>query len=139
MPVITPVPTKAATFLLGVTSYGFSAWNMNFSLETGDIRHFDADADGNSNYWGTVITNFASGEGDASGSVDDSGNLIPIGAGLYIGSTGTVTCLHKTGNGFSAPIVITSNDMGSNTADQDGAKRGIKFKLTGPPERVYSS
>lgn len=132
------VPSKKATFLIGATSYLFTRWALTFTLDTGEIFHFDADTDGNSNYWPVVITNFAHGEGEASGAVDDSGDLIPIGAGLYIGSTGTATCLHMTGNGFTAPIVITENDMSSDTTEQDGAKRGIKFKLTGKPTRSFS-
>lgn len=138
MAAITAISTKLATFLIGVTAYQFNRWSLTFTLDTGEIAHFDSATDGNSNYWPTVITNFAHGEGEASGAVDDAANQIPIGAGLYIGSTGTVSCLHMTGNGFTAPIVITGNDESSDTADQDGAKRGIRFKLTGAPTRVYS-
>lgn len=138
MAAITAVPGKLATFLIGATAYQFSRWSLTFTLETGEIKHFDAQTDGNSNYWPTVITNFASGMGEASGPVDDAANQIPIGAGLYIGSTGTATCLHMTGNGFTAPIVIDNNDSSSDANSQDGAQRGIRFKLTGPPTRVYS-
>lgn len=134
----TAVPTKMATFLIGATAYNFTRWALTFTLDTGEIFHFSADTDGNSNYWPVVISNFAHGEGEAGGAVDDVSDLIPIGAGLYIGSTGTATCLHMTGNGFTAPILITENDMGSDTTEQDGAKRGIKFKLTGKPTRSYS-
>jgi hypothetical protein len=134
---IAAVPTKLATFLIGATAYKFSRWSLTFTLETGEIRHFDADTDGNSNYWPTVISNFATGDGEASGAVDDSGDMIPIGAGLYIGSTGTATCLHMTGNGFMAPILITQNDNASDATSNDGAQRGIRFKMTGKPTRVF--
>ncbi len=135
---VTAVPTKLATFLIGATSYKFSRWSLTFNLEHGEIRHFDADTDGNSNYWPTVISNFASGEGSAEGAVDDAADLIPIAAGLYIGSTGTATCLHMTGQGFTAPILIIQNDSGSDATSNDGAQRGIRFKLTGKPTRVFS-
>lgn len=138
MPVTQALSTKLATFLIGATSYKFSRWGLRFRLESGEIRHFDAQTDGNSNFWPTVITNFATGDGDASGAVDDSGDQIPIGAGLYIGSTGTVTCLHATGNGFTAPIVITDNDSASDATANEGGQRGIGFKLTGPPTRVFT-
>jgi hypothetical protein len=138
MPNITGVPTKLATFLIGATSYKFTRWSLTFTLETGEIRHFDADTDGNSNYWGTIISNFASGEGEASGAVDDASDFIPIGAGLYIGSTGTASCLHMSGNGFTAPIIITQNDSSSDAGSNDGAQRGIRFRLTGKPTRVFS-
>lgn len=138
MAAISAIPTKLATFLIGATAYQFSRWGLTFTLETGEIRHFDAATDGNSNFWPTIITNFASGEGEASGAVDDAGDQIPIGAGLYIGSTGTATCLHMTGNGFTAPIVIIQNDNSSDATSNEGAQRGIRFRLTGPPTRVFS-
>lgn len=134
----TVIPGKLATFLIGATSYLFSRWSLKFTLETGEVRHFDSTADGNGNYWPVVFANWATGEGEAGGAVDDSANLIPIAAGLYIGSTGTATCLHMAGNGFTAPILITMNDQGSDAASQDPAQRSITFKMTGAPTRVYS-
>ena len=138
MPVIAPLPGKLATFLIGVTAYSFSKWSLRFTLDTGKVMHFDSQTDGNSNYWPTIFTNFASGEGSASGAVDDNNNNIPIAAGLYIGSTGTATCLHATGNGFTAPIVINNDDVGSAADGSDPAQIGISFILTGPPTRVFS-
>lgn len=138
MAAIAAVPGKAATFLIGATSYQFSRWSLRFTLDTGEVLHFDAATDGNSNYWGTRFTNFARGEFEASGAVDDSANLIPIGAGLYIGSTGTASFLHMTGNGFTAPIIISGNDSSSDAASQDPAQRSISGILSGPPTRVFS-
>jgi hypothetical protein len=138
MAAIAAVPTKLATFLIGATAYQFQRWSLTFTLETGEIKHFDSATDGNSNYWPTIITNFATGEGEASGAVDHTNNAIPIGAGLYIGSTGTATCLHRAGEGFTAPIVITQNDNSSDATSNDGAQRGIRFRMTGPPTRVFS-
>lgn len=134
----TPVPAKLATFLIGVTSYKFSKWSLTFTLESGAVAHFDAATDGNSNYWKTIFSNFATGEFEASGAVDDAADQIPIGAGLYIGSTGTGSFLHMTGNGFTAPILITKNDNSSDATSQDPAQRGISGVLTGAPTRVYS-
>lgn len=138
MPVIAPIPGKLASFAIGATAYQFSRWSLSFTLESGEVKHFDAQTDANSNYWATIFTNFADGTGEASGAVDDNVNAIPIGAGLYIGSTGTVTCLHMAGNGFTAPMVIIGNDSMSDAASQEPANRGIRFRLTGPPTRVYS-
>lgn len=138
MPVTSPISGKLATFLIGATSYKFSRWSLKFTLDTGEVLHFDAQTDGNSNYWPTIFTNFARGEGEANGAVDDSADFIPIGAGLYIGSSGTATCLHMTGNGFTAPIIIKANDSSSDASSSDPAQRGISFILAGPPTRVYS-
>ena len=136
--VITPLPGKGATFLIGATSYKFARWSLKFTWNTGQVMHFDSQTDGNSNTWPTVFANFATGTGQASGSVDHSGNPIPIGAGLYIGSTGTVSCLHSATDGFTAPILINDNDMASDATSQDPASRGISFVLTAPPSRVFS-
>lgn len=134
----TPVPGKLGAFLIGATAYLFNMWRMSFALETGNIKHFDANTDGNNNYWPTFYDNFATAEGEAGGAVDHAGDLIPIGAGLYIGSAGTATCLHRSGNGFTAPIKITGNDESQDAGRTDPALRSIKFILTGPPTRVYA-
>ena len=136
--VITPLPGKGATFLIGATSYKFQRWTLTFTLGTGEVMHFDSQTDGNSNVWPTVFSNFASGEGTAGGAVDHSNNPIPVGAGLYINSTGTVSCLHSTTDGFTAPILIKQNEMSSDASAQDPAQRSIAFQLTGPPTRVYA-
>jgi hypothetical protein len=134
----TIAPGKLATFLIGATAYHFTMWSLKFTLETGEVRHFDATADGNGNYWPLIFANWATGEGEARGAVDHAANQIPIGAGLYIGSTGTATFLHMTGEGFTAPILIKENDNSSDAASQDPAQRGISMKLTGAPTRVFS-
>ena len=136
--VITPLPGKGATFLIGATSYKFQRWTLTFTLETGEVKHFDSQVDANSNAWPTVFGNFAAGQGTAGGAVDHASNPIPIGAGLYINSTGTVSCLHSTTDGMTAPIAITSNEMSSDASATDPAQRSISFVLTGPPTRVYS-
>lgn len=133
----TPVPGKLGNFLIGATAYLFSRWRLRFTLETGQIKHFDAEIDGNFNYWPTFFNNWASAEGEASGAVDHASNFIPIGPGLYIGSSGTSTLLHRTGNGFTCPITITSNDETQDAEATNPAQRGISFILTGPPSRVY--
>ncbi len=138
MPVTSPLSGKLATFLIGATSYKFSRWSLKFTLDTGKVLHFDSQTDANSNYWPTVFSNFASGEGEASGAVDNSANFIPIGAGLYINSTGTVSCMHSSTNGFTAAILIKMNDNSSDASSSDPAQRGISFDLTGPPTRVFS-
>ena len=135
--VITPLPGKGAFFLLGATSYRFTRWSLTFTLGTGEVMHFDAQVDANSNAWPTVFGNFASGQGTAGGAVDDSANLIPIGPGLYINSAGTVSCLHDVGNGMTAPCIISGNEMSSDASATDPAQRSISFVLTGPPTRVY--
>jgi hypothetical protein len=138
MPTITPAPAKLATFLIGATAYSFSKWSLSFTLDTGKVLHFNSQTDANNNYWPTVFANFATGEGSASGAVDKAVNAIPVGAGLYIGSTGTASCLHMTGDGFTGPIIISKNDMGSDATSSDPGQRGISFVLTGPPTRVYA-
>jgi hypothetical protein len=138
MPVTTPISGKFAFFLIGATSYKFSRWSLKFTLDTGEVLHFDSQFDGNSNYWPTIFTNFARGEGEANGAVDASANFIPIGAGLYIGSSGTASCLHSSVNGFTCPIIIKANDNSSDAASSDPAQRGISFVLTGPPTRVFT-
>lgn len=139
---IYPLPGKGATFLIGSTSYKFQRWSMTFTLGVGEVMHFDSQVDANSNAWPTVFGNFASGEGSAGGAVDHSLNTIPIGPGLYIGSTGTVVCMHfgavgTASDGFTAPVIIKSNEMSSDASSQDPAQRSISFTLTGPPTRIY--
>ena len=134
---ITPLPGKLASISIGGTAYLFSQWSLKFTLATGEVYHFDAQTDGNGNYWPDVFTNFATGTASASGAVDDNFNLIPISPGLYIGSTGTAAFNHANGNGFTAPVVIKDNDQSSNAAGQEPAQRGIEMVLTGPPTRVF--
>lgn len=136
--VINPLPGKLATFLIGATSYQFSKWSLSFTLNTGEVLHFNSQQDGNSNYWPTRFVNFATGEGQASGAVDHNNNFIPIGAGLYIGSTGTATLLHMSTDGFTGSITITKNDVGSDATSADPASIGIAFILMAPPSRIYS-
>jgi hypothetical protein len=138
MPVTSPLSGKGAFFLIGATSYKFTRWSLTFTLDTGEVLHFDSQEDGNGNKWPTKFKNFARGEGEASGAVDNSGNFIPIGAGLYIGSEGTASCLHSLTNGFTAAILIKKNDNSSDASSSDPAQRGIAFDLTAPPARVYS-
>lgn len=134
----TLAPGKLGAVLLGATAYLFTRWRLRFTLETGQVRHFSADTDGNNNYWPTFYANFATAEGETAGAVDSASNQIPIGPGLYIGSAGTGTFLHRSGEGFTAPILITNNDETQDASAADPAQRGVSFILTGPPARVYS-
>jgi hypothetical protein len=136
--VIVPIPSKFASFLIGAVAYKFSRWSITFTLDTGEVLHFDSQVDGAGNVWPTIFSNFARGTFEASGAVDHANNHIPISSGLYIGSTGTGSFLHATTDGFTAPIMINNNTRSSDASSQDPAQQGISGVLTGPPTRVYT-
>jgi len=139
MAVITPLAGAVGVFKLGSTLIQMSQWSFTITLSTGDILHFNSQQDGNSNYWPTNVKNFATGEGSASGKVDNSTNLIPIdGTALYIGVTGTIMCGWSSTNGITFPAMITGVDGSQDAGGQEGGDISFKFKFTGPPTRVLS-
>lgn len=136
---ITPLAGKVGAFKLGSTVMQLSKWSFKITLNTGEILHFSSQTDGNSNYWPTVISNFATGEGTAEGKVDNDTNLIPIdNTSLYIGSTGTLMCGWSATNGITFPAIITGNSGDQDAGSNDGGGIGFDFKFTGPPTRVTS-
>lgn len=140
MPVITPLSGKLAFFKIGATVYQFSRWNLRITLDTGQVMHFDAQTDGAGNYWPTVFTNFASGQGSVSGFVDHATNVTPIAAvaSIYVGNTGTFSCLWSATDGFTFPGIMSGNDFTGDATARDPGALGADFVMTGPPTRVFS-
>lgn len=143
MPVISPLPAKGAAFKLGATAYQFSQWDFTIELDTGRLFHFSAQTDTPGNYWPTIFTNFAVGYGSTRGPIDHGVNAVPVSwaSSLYPGSSGTISVLWSTTDGFTAPAVFKK--FGGSTdaaASGAGAAGGLsfEFELTGPPTRVFS-
>ncbi len=138
--VIVPLAGKLALWKIGSTTYQFTSWTLNFTLDVAEVMHFDGQSDAVPNYWPTIVANWAKGEGTVDGFVNHAANTIPIAAAasVYIGNTGTISCLWSATDGFTFPAIITGNPMGADAASQDPGKLGAAYKMTGPPTRVFS-
>lgn len=140
MAVITPLAGKLALWKISSTTYQFSSWTLNLKLDVGRVFHFDGQTDTPGNYWPTVFTNWADGEGTVDGFVNHGTNIIPVSwtASTYIGVSGTFACLWSSTDGFTFPGIITGNPMSADAASQDPGKLGLSFVMTGPPTRTFS-
>ena len=140
MAVITPLSGKVALWKIGSTSYQFSRWTLRFTLDSGEVLHFDSQTDGAGNYWPTTFTNFARGEGSVSGFVDSATNVVPITSttSVYLGNTGTFSCLWSATNGFTFAGRIVGNEFSVDAASRDPGSISLDFVMTGPPTRVTS-
>jgi hypothetical protein len=140
MAVITPLAGKLALWKIGSTVYQFTSWTLSFKLDIGQVHHFEGQTDTPGNYWPTVFSNWASGEGTVDGFVNHGANDIPVSftASTYIGVTGTFACLWSATDGFTFPGIIGGNTGGADAAGQDPGRRGLTFVMTGPPTRVFS-